>query len=42
VSENDLKEFFSECGDVESVNLLKGPDGRSKGIAFVRFSDENA
>jgi nucleolin len=41
-SENDLKEFFASCGEVDSVNLLKGPDGRSKGIAFVRFNDEDA
>jgi nucleolin len=41
-SENDLKEFFASCGEVDSVNLLKGPDGRSKGIAFIRFTEESA
>lgn len=33
-----IGEFFDEkCGGVESVNLLTGFDGKSKGIAFVRF-----
>ncbi|CAD8123603.1 unnamed protein product [Paramecium sonneborni] len=41
-SEQDIKEFFSECGTINSVNLLKGPNGYSKGIAFVRFSTEDA
>jgi len=41
-SEHDLTEYFQECGPVDGVNLLKGPDGRSKGIAFVRFQTEDA
>jgi len=40
-SEHDLTEYFQECGVVDGVNLLKGPDGRSKGIAFVRFQTED-
>jgi nucleolin len=40
-SEHDLNEYFKECGTVDGVNLLKGPDGRSKGIAFVRFTTED-
>jgi len=40
-SEHDLTEYFQECGTVDGVNLLKGPDGRSKGIAFVRFTTED-
>jgi nucleolin len=42
VSDNDIKEFFASCGSVSSVNLLTGPGGRSKGIAFVRFDDEDS
>jgi len=41
-SENDVKEFFAECGSIDRVNLLKGHDGRSKGIAFVTFNNANA
>ena len=41
-TEDDLKELFTECGEVDSVNLLKGPNGMSKGIAFVRFTTEEA
>ena len=40
-SEHDLTEYFQECGALDGVNLLKGPDGRSKGIAFVRFTTED-
>lgn len=37
--EGDLKEYFSEFGTVESVNLKKdGSSGRSRGFAFVLFS----
>jgi nucleolin len=41
-TEDDLKELFSECGEVHSINLLKRPDGSSKGICFVRFNEEDA
>jgi nucleolin len=40
--EQDITEFFQGCGDIENVNVLKGHDGRSKGIAFVKFSDEKS
>jgi len=38
----DIKDFFNDCGNIERVNILKGPDGRPKGIAFVRFSEESS
>jgi nucleolin len=41
-SDNDVKEFFAGCGAIDSVNLLMGFDGRSKGIAFVRFFDDKS
>jgi nucleolin len=41
-TEDDLKELFAECGAVDSVNLLKRPDGTSKGVCFVRFTDEKS
>jgi nucleolin len=37
-----MKELFTECGEVQSVNLLKRPDGTSKGVCFVRFNDEKS
>lgn len=41
VSDDDIKKFFEKCGTVERVNVLKNfQTGRSKGVAFVRFSDE--
>jgi nucleolin len=33
-----IEKFFDSCGTIEKVNLLRGPNGRSKGIAFVKFS----
>jgi len=43
VSDDDIKRFFEKCGTVERVNVLKNfSTGRSKGVAFVRFSDEGA
>lgn len=43
VSDTDIKKFFERCGTVERVNVLKNfSTGRSKGVAFVRFSDEAA
>lgn len=36
--ENDIGNFMEEkFGEVARVNLLKGPEGRSKGIAFISF-----
>jgi RNA recognition motif-containing protein len=37
-----LKDFFSQCGEVTFVKLLKRPDGKSKGKCFVKFSDARA
>jgi nucleolin len=34
--------LFAECGEVLSVNLLKRPDGSSKGVCFVRFAEEKS
>jgi len=33
-----IEKFFQSCGTVEKVNLLRGHDGRPKGVAFVKFS----
>jgi RNA recognition motif-containing protein len=37
-TEEDLKQLFSEYGNVESVRIPRQIDGRSKGIGFVVFS----
>ncbi len=42
-TEDDLRTLFADCGNLDSLNLLKDRDsGRSKGIAFVRFGDEES
>merc|ERR1712151_419001 len=38
-TEDDIWNYFAECGEVASINLLKGYDGASKGCGFVRFVD---
>lgn len=38
-TEDDIWTYFGECGEVASINLLKGYDGSSKGCGFVRFVD---
>merc|ERR1719233_2343182 len=35
--DNSLKKFFSPHGPVVDVNILKKPDGRMVGCAFVEF-----
>eukprot|EP01017_Pseudomicrothorax_dubius_P037223 TRINITY_DN5429_c0_g1_i1.p1 TRINITY_DN5429_c0_g1~~TRINITY_DN5429_c0_g1_i1.p1 ORF type:complete len:341 (-),score=102.45 TRINITY_DN5429_c0_g1_i1:211-1233(-) len=40
--QRDIEKHFSAFGSVSNVNLLKGPDGRSKGIAFVRFDSPSS
>jgi nucleolin len=39
-TEDEIKGVFKDCGAIERVNILRGHDGRAKGIAFVRFSSE--
>lgn len=42
-TEEGLKDFFSECGDVEEVKLITDREtGRSKGFAFVTFGSAEA
>ncbi len=33
-----LKDTFRECGEVVYADVMKGPDGRSKGCGIVEFS----
>lgn len=38
--EKDLVELFSEAGEVGDVSIVRGPDGRSRGFAFVTMVTE--
>ena len=41
VGEDDIRELFAEVGEVGDVSLVTGPDGRSRGFAFVTMMDES-
>ena len=41
VTEDDLRELFGEIGAVGGASIVKGPDGRSKGFAFVTMMDDD-
>ena len=40
--DSDIKDFFDQCGNVVQVKLLTRDDGKSKGIAFVKFSKKSS
>ena len=42
MAEGDIEAIFAHCGEVLAVRLLRKEDGKSKGIAFVKFSTESA
>jgi RNA recognition motif-containing protein len=40
-TEDDIRELFSECGEVASVNLITDPNtGQLKGFGFVEMATE--
>ena len=41
-TQDEVQQFFSDCGTVENINLLKDRFGRLKGTGFVRFSTKDA
>lgn len=40
VEESDIREIFAAIGEVGEVSLVLGPDGRSRGFAFVTMMDK--
>jgi RNA recognition motif-containing protein len=40
VSEEELRQLFSLCGTVRSIQLLNDSQGNFKGIAFIRMASE--
>jgi len=43
LDEAELEQFFSDCGQVEEVIIIKERGtGRSKGFGFVTFADEDS
>lgn len=41
VNESDIRGLFAEVGNVGDVSLVTGPDGRSRGFAFVTMMDDD-
>ena len=42
-TEEDVREFFSAYGDVDSVSIIVDRDtGRSRGFGFVEMGDDDA
>ena len=37
-TENDIRVMFSSFGQIEECRILRGPDGLSRGCAFVTFT----
>ncbi|XP_041110690.1 CUGBP Elav-like family member 2 isoform X12 [Polyodon spathula] len=40
-NENDIRVMFSQLGQIEECRILRGPDGLSRGCAFVTFSSRS-
>ncbi|KAL6426036.1 hypothetical protein ACFW04_008962 [Cataglyphis niger] len=38
VTEDNLKEFFSQYGEIDEIKILTKPNGKQSGVAFVQFN----
>jgi hypothetical protein len=42
VNELDLHDMFARFGPLKEIHIIRGPDGHSKGCAFVKFVEREA
>ena len=42
LEEWQIEDFFSDCGEIDRINLPQNEDGRQRGFGFVQFKDKNA
>lgn len=40
IKEEEIEEFFSECGKIESIRIAKDPSGKLKGFCHIDFQNE--
>ncbi|KAM4617491.1 CUGBP Elav-like family member 1 isoform 3-T3 [Discoglossus pictus] len=40
-NENDIRVMFSQFGQIEECRILRGPDGQSRGCAFITFTSRS-
>uniref|UniRef100_A0A8C5QIL8 CUGBP Elav-like family member 1 n=1 Tax=Leptobrachium leishanense TaxID=445787 RepID=A0A8C5QIL8_9ANUR len=40
-NENDIRVMFSQFGQIEECRILRGPDGLSRGCAFITFTSRS-
>ncbi|XP_053576328.1 CUGBP Elav-like family member 1 isoform X6 [Bombina bombina] len=40
-TENDIRVMFSQFGQIEECRILRGPDGTSRGCAFITFTSRS-
>merc|ERR1712087_65418 len=41
-SDDDIRQLFTPCGEVNTVRIPKNEDGEPKGVAFITFKTEDA
>jgi len=41
-TEESLRDFFQAAGEIKTVRIAKGPDGRPRGFAHIDFNDKDA
>ncbi|XP_064398817.1 squamous cell carcinoma antigen recognized by T-cells 3-like isoform X3 [Halichondria panicea] len=42
ITDQELREHFQQCGEIKEVRLIKNREGRSKGFAYIEFTDESS